>query len=426
MNHADLNNNNNEDDVESTSSASDGSSGSISADEYDGLIDQRFVIRIYGREPHGPASTPAASGGTVEPKQRTHVGVICDGCRGSVTGTRYKCLQCPDFDLCRSCEFEDRHSHHSMVAVRAPELNVAILVKLEAGTEDTSDDFDYLFEGLVLRESRELWHEALKGTELLARKIKQRLIARMVPSVFATAPSSALLVCLNVLLRQRSSESRSALAAWAKDANFDAPEQSRKKMYTQAYHVHALFQQHSASFGSDNARANQMYHRLQGVFGESIRYAEWNCSYLEGTAALLAYGYLELAGVIAHNLCDTHSDHQPMDLGNKLLTRMAFYRPASGIIDEETAQENVWRVLGDGYLGASKLASALPLYLRAGYIGSYDKVLKELYKQPVLDEWNSTVDYLKMVKLSVNDENVSRALVTALANLHCQLSSEVD
>lgn len=33
-----------------------------------------------------------------------HPGVICDGCRDSIAGPRFKCLNCDDFDFCAKCE----------------------------------------------------------------------------------------------------------------------------------------------------------------------------------------------------------------------------------------------------------------------------------------------------------------------------------
>lgn len=49
------------------------------------------------------------------PEERPKSSIICDGCDRSITGFRYKCLQCPDYDLCGNCEFQGCHSNHVMV-----------------------------------------------------------------------------------------------------------------------------------------------------------------------------------------------------------------------------------------------------------------------------------------------------------------------
>jgi len=46
-----------------------------------------------------------------------HPGVLCDGCDGAVVGYRYKCLSCPDYDLCVVCEKEGKHPHHVMIRI---------------------------------------------------------------------------------------------------------------------------------------------------------------------------------------------------------------------------------------------------------------------------------------------------------------------
>ncbi|GJJ76370.1 next to BRCA1 gene 1 protein [Entomortierella parvispora] len=52
-----------------------------------------------------------------------HSDVICDGCEGEISGIRYKCGNCLDFDLCGNCEASPSLAHdptHIMLKIRRP------------------------------------------------------------------------------------------------------------------------------------------------------------------------------------------------------------------------------------------------------------------------------------------------------------------
>jgi len=54
----------------------------------------------------------------IEPVVHTHV--TCDGCKASpITGIRYKCTTCPDFDFCEKCEENVEHPH-SFIKIKKP------------------------------------------------------------------------------------------------------------------------------------------------------------------------------------------------------------------------------------------------------------------------------------------------------------------
>jgi len=50
----------------------------------------------------------------------SHPGVTCDGCNKPVVGFRYKCVQCPDYDLCGRCETKGLHPEHNMMRIASP------------------------------------------------------------------------------------------------------------------------------------------------------------------------------------------------------------------------------------------------------------------------------------------------------------------
>jgi sequestosome 1 len=49
-----------------------------------------------------------------------HTGVECDGCKGPVVGFRYKCVVCPNYDLCEKCSAAGVHAEHNMIKIAKP------------------------------------------------------------------------------------------------------------------------------------------------------------------------------------------------------------------------------------------------------------------------------------------------------------------
>lgn len=60
-----------------------------------------------------------SSGGNSDGEE--HNGVTCDGCEKPVIGFRYKCVTCPDYDLCGRCETKGRHPDHNMIRIVSPQ-----------------------------------------------------------------------------------------------------------------------------------------------------------------------------------------------------------------------------------------------------------------------------------------------------------------
>lgn len=63
-----------------------------------------------------------------------HNNIVCDGCEKSpITGIRYRCAVCDDFDFCEECEKKFALEHgHPMIKIRKPELdpiNIQCIIK---------------------------------------------------------------------------------------------------------------------------------------------------------------------------------------------------------------------------------------------------------------------------------------------------------
>lgn len=71
-----------------------------------------------------------------------HPHVRCDGCDQPVRGARFKCMTCPDFDLCEECEKTNEHtSVHIFAKLRFPvAANIVTHTYVENGDEDEMDD----------------------------------------------------------------------------------------------------------------------------------------------------------------------------------------------------------------------------------------------------------------------------------------------
>ncbi|XP_073424113.1 sequestosome-1 [Dendrobates tinctorius] len=78
------------------------------------------VFRLYIKERRECKREHRAHGGPETPQNVVHPNVTCDGCEGPVVGNRYKCLTCPDYDLCSTCEGKGIHKEHNMIMFPTP------------------------------------------------------------------------------------------------------------------------------------------------------------------------------------------------------------------------------------------------------------------------------------------------------------------
>ncbi|KAH8550697.1 hypothetical protein BGW37DRAFT_498061 [Umbelopsis sp. PMI_123] len=77
--------------------------------------------RAFSTHPGIPTTAAKQSVPPTQPETGLHPNVMCDHCYRAVRGTRWKCQDCPDYDLCDGCKTAGQHdhpSHHRLLAVR--------------------------------------------------------------------------------------------------------------------------------------------------------------------------------------------------------------------------------------------------------------------------------------------------------------------
>ncbi len=81
------------------------------------------VFRIFVREKKAARGSDGYDGGpNVREEDIFHPGVVCDGCDSPIRGPRFKCIECPDYDLCKRCESKGLHEEHQFVKFRKPQI----------------------------------------------------------------------------------------------------------------------------------------------------------------------------------------------------------------------------------------------------------------------------------------------------------------
>ena len=86
--------------------------------------DREPCIKIHLRPPveKNDQTSSSSSSSSSSSTPQTHA-VMCDNCETMITGIRFKCLTCPDFDLCVKCEELSPSIHrpdHLFVKIRKP------------------------------------------------------------------------------------------------------------------------------------------------------------------------------------------------------------------------------------------------------------------------------------------------------------------
>jgi hypothetical protein len=83
---------------------------------------------------------------SVSESQLVHQGVFCNSCNGPVVGTRYKCSQCFDYDLCEKCEKKGIHKEHTLVKISL-RMNNAIQTTANKNNNNNNNNNNHQIKG---------------------------------------------------------------------------------------------------------------------------------------------------------------------------------------------------------------------------------------------------------------------------------------
>ena len=78
--------------------------------------------------------------------EQIHKNIKCNNCgKENIKGIRYKCLQCPDFNLCDECELYCEHDqNHILIKIRKPlKEEEELLMRMNRNIKYKNNDYDY-------------------------------------------------------------------------------------------------------------------------------------------------------------------------------------------------------------------------------------------------------------------------------------------
>merc|ERR1712137_1259922 len=75
------------------------------------VAEVNHVLEVLSPQDDIPRRLPCGQINEGNANQPTRHPAICDKCETSIVGIRYKCLSCPDFDLCSTCEEANAQEH---------------------------------------------------------------------------------------------------------------------------------------------------------------------------------------------------------------------------------------------------------------------------------------------------------------------------